>query len=197
MLKRQKIQLLKRPVAAKATRASQPLETANNEQHTKKYKIRWMLPRDLAEVLEIERQSFEYSWTKEDFSDCLKRRNCVGMVATDNDQIIGFMIYELSKKRIELLNFGVSPAYRRRRVGTQMSQKLISKLARPGRSRITFPVRERNLEAQLFFRSLGFRAVSILHKFYENTEEDAYLMQYQVPPRWTKHIRRLVAESAE
>ncbi|MDO5566061.1 MAG: hypothetical protein Q4G59_05345, partial [Planctomycetia bacterium] len=86
---------------------------------------------------------------------------------------------------------------RRRRVGTQMSQKLISKLARPGRSRITFPVRERNLEAQLFFRSLGFRAVSILHKFYENTEEDAYLMQYQVPPRWTKHVRRLVAESAE
>ncbi|MDD3586529.1 MAG: ribosomal protein S18-alanine N-acetyltransferase [Thermoguttaceae bacterium] len=195
MLKRQKIQQVTRPVTVKTTRASQPLETTSITQQTKKYKIRWMLPRDLASVLEIECQSFEFSWTKEDFADCLRRRNCVGMVATDHDRVVGFMIYELSKRRIELINFGVAPGCRRSGVGTQMTQKLIGKLARPGRTRITFPLRERNLEAQLFFRSLGFRAVSILHKFYENTEEDAYLMQYQVPPRWAKEVRSLTVNS--
>jgi ribosomal-protein-alanine N-acetyltransferase len=40
-------------------------------------------------------------------------------------------------------------------------------------------VRETNLSAQLFFRSLGFRAVSVLRDFYEDTTEDAYLMQYR------------------
>ena len=40
-------------------------------------------------------------------------------------------------------------------------------------------MRETNLAAQLFFRSSGFRAVSVLREFYEDTPEDAYLMQYR------------------
>jgi ribosomal-protein-alanine N-acetyltransferase len=40
-------------------------------------------------------------------------------------------------------------------------------------------VRETNLAAQLFFRSAGFRAVSVLRAFYEDSPEDAYLMQYR------------------
>ena len=39
-------------------------------------------------------------------------------------------------------------------------------------------VRETNLAAQLFFRDMDFRAVSVLHDFYEDTVEDAYLMEY-------------------
>jgi ribosomal-protein-alanine N-acetyltransferase len=39
-------------------------------------------------------------------------------------------------------------------------------------------VRETNLPAQLFFRSLGFRAISVLKDFYQDTTEDAYLMHY-------------------
>ena len=40
-------------------------------------------------------------------------------------------------------------------------------------------VRETNLDAQLFFRAQGFRAVNVLRDFYEDTTEDAYLMQYR------------------
>jgi ribosomal-protein-alanine N-acetyltransferase len=40
--------------------------------------IRWMIRRDMPEVLEIERQSFEFSWTEEDFLCCLRQRNCIG-----------------------------------------------------------------------------------------------------------------------
>ena len=40
-------------------------------------------------------------------------------------------------------------------------------------------VRETNLAAQLFFRSLSFRAVNVLHDFYDDTTEDAYVMQYR------------------
>jgi [ribosomal protein S18]-alanine N-acetyltransferase len=47
------------------------------------------------------------------------------------------------------------------------------------RDRILLEVRERNLPAQLFFRSLGYRAISVLKDFYEDSTEDAYLMQYQ------------------
>lgn len=141
--------------------------------------IRWMIRRDMAEVLEIESRSFEFSWLEEDFIRCLRQRNCIGMVAEHNEQVAGFMIYELHRNRLHVLNFAVHPDFRRRGVGKQMIRKLVGKLAPQRRNRILLEVRETNLAAQLFFRSLNFRAISLLRDFYEDTTEDAYLMQYR------------------
>ena len=58
-----------------------------------------------------------------------------------------------------------------------MVKKLVSKLSHQRRNRIMLEVRETNLAAQLFFRSLGFRATSVLRDFYDDSVEDAYLMQ--------------------
>ncbi len=90
------------------------------------------------------------------------------------------MIYELHKTRLHVLNFAVAKEYRRHGVGRQMIAKLTGKLSQQRRSRLLLEVRETNLEAQLFFRSLGFRAVSVLRGFYEDTPEDAYVMQYRI-----------------
>ncbi len=141
--------------------------------------VRWLLRHDLPEVLAIERASFEFPWLKEDFIRCLRQRNCLGMVAEHEDRVVGFMIYELSKTRIDLLNFAVAPAWRRRGVGTQMIAKLLGKLSPQRRARVTLEVRETNLPAQLFFRSAGFRAVSVLREHYEDRPEDAYRMEYR------------------
>ncbi len=144
--------------------------------------IRWMIRRDMPAVLAIEHESFEFSWSEEEFIRCLQQRNCIGMVAEHDDRVVGFMIYELNKTRIHVLNFAVAPQCRRRGVGSQMVAKLVSKLSSQRRSRITLEVRETNLAAQLFFRSQRFRAVSVLRQYYDDTPEDAYLMQYRHRP---------------
>jgi ribosomal-protein-alanine N-acetyltransferase len=144
--------------------------------------IRWMIRRDMPEVLNIERESFEFPWAEEDFVRCLRQRNCIGMVAEYEDRVVGYMIYELHKTRLHILNFSVSESMRRLNIGAQMVEKLISKLSSQRRSRITLEVRETNLSAQLFFRDNGFRAVSVLRDYYEDTPEDAYLMQYRYRP---------------
>jgi ribosomal-protein-alanine N-acetyltransferase len=144
--------------------------------------IRWMIRRDMPEVLAIEAASFEFPWLEEDFIRCLRQRNCIGMVAEHDDRVVGFMIYELNKNRIQVLNFAASPDYRRRGVGSQMMAKLVGKLSAQRRNRIALEVRETNLPAQLFFRECGFRAVSVLRGFYEDTPEDAYLMQFRYRP---------------
>ncbi len=141
--------------------------------------IRWMIRRDMPEVLAIEAESFEFPWLEEDFIRCLRQRNCIGMVAEHDEQVVGFMIYELGKTRIQVLNFATAAGFRRRGVGSQMVAKLIGKLSAQRRTRITLEVRETNLPAQLFFRANGFRAVSVLRNYYEDTPEDAYLMQYR------------------
>lgn len=141
--------------------------------------LRWMIRRDMPQVLQIEEQSFEFPWQEEDFVRCLRQRNCIGMVAEHHEQVSGFMVYELERTRLHILNFAVHPQWRRRRVGTQMAQSLIAKLSPDRRKTILLEIRETNLAAQLFFRSLGFRAVSVLRGFYEDTPEDAYVMQYR------------------
>ncbi len=102
--------------------------------------IRWMIRRDMPEVLQAEQLSFEYAWNEEDFLRCLRQRNCIGMVAEHGEKVVGFMIYELHKNKLHILNFAVHPAWRRLAVGAQMVAKLISKLSSHRRTRITLEV---------------------------------------------------------
>ncbi len=144
--------------------------------------IRWMIRRDMAEVLDIERTSFEFPWYEDDFIRCLRQRNCIGMVAEHGERVVGFMIYELHKTRLHVLNFSVDEDFRHRGVGAQMAGKLVSKLSSQRRTQISLEVRETNLPAQLFFKQIGFRATSVLRDYYEDSPEDAYLMQFQYQP---------------
>ena len=78
--------------------------------------IRWMIRRDMPEVLDIESESFEFPWSEDDFIRCLRQRNCIGMVAELDDQVVGFMIYELHKTRLHISEFR-----RRRPIATAAS----------------------------------------------------------------------------
>ena len=167
------------------TRKEAPMSTDSKQRSSQKklrVHIRWMIRRDMAEVLDIERESFEFPWYEEDFIRCLRQRNCIGMVAEHGERVVGFMIYELHKTRLHILNFAVAESFRGRDVGRQMADKLISKLSSQRRTRITLEVRETNLPAQLFFKQLGFRATSVLRSYYDDSPEDAYLMQYRYVP---------------
>lgn len=156
------------------------MSTNRAEKEQVRVHIRWMIRRDMPEVLQAEQESFEYAWTEEDFLRCLRQRNCIGMVAEQGEKVVGFMIYELHKAKLHILNFAVSPACRRAGVGGQMVAKLISKLSSHRRTRITLEVRETNLGAQLFFRAQGFKAVRVLRAYYEDSGEDAFQMHYRL-----------------
>jgi ribosomal-protein-alanine N-acetyltransferase len=154
--------------------------TGRTERELMRVHIRWMIRRDMPEVLQAEQSSFEFAWTEEDFLRCLRQRNCIGMVAECGEKVVGFMIYELHKAKLHILNFAVHPDFRRRGVGSQMVAKLVSKLSSHRRTRITLEVRETNLAAQLFFRAQDFKAVRVLRTYYEDSGEDAFLMNYKL-----------------
>ncbi len=93
-------------------------------------------------------------------------------------RVVGFMIYELHKNKLNVLDFATHPEFRRTGVGRQMLDKLVSKLSSHRRTRIALHVRETSLEAQLFFRIQGFRAMEVVREHFPDTGEDAYLMNY-------------------
>jgi ribosomal-protein-alanine N-acetyltransferase len=142
--------------------------------------IRWMIRRDMPEVLAIEHASFEFPWCEEEFLRVLRQRNCIGMVAELGDRIVGFMIYELHRNKIHVLDFATIPDCRRQGIGRQMVAKLVGKLSSQRRNRIALCVRETNLAAQFFFHVVGFRAVEVVREYFQDTGEDAYGMLYHL-----------------
>lgn len=140
--------------------------------------IRWMIRRDMPLVLEIESQAYDLPWNEKDFINCLRQRNCIGMVAEADEQIVGFMLYELHKRHLNILNFAVASDYRKQGVGSTMMGKLKGKLSAERRCRIISEVRESNLDAQLFCKAIGFRATDVREQFYDDTKEAAFLFEY-------------------
>src|SRR5687768_6635477 len=67
------------------------MSTGRTEKEQARVHIRWMIRRDMPEVLSIETQCFEFPWTEEDFLRCLRQRNCIGMVAEQGEKVVGFM----------------------------------------------------------------------------------------------------------
>ena len=139
--------------------------------------IRWMIRRDMPSVLDIENQNFDDPWTEEDFVRVLRQRNAIGMVAEHDDRVVGFMLYELRKRQIHLLNFAVAKNMHRLSVGRQMAEKLKSKLSTKRRNSIVLEIPESNLPGQQFFRQMGFVATSISKEYFQNSE-DAFVMKY-------------------
>lgn len=143
--------------------------------------IRWIIKRDLPDVLVIEKESFEYPWLTSDFTNCLCQRNCIGLVAEFQEKIVGYMIYEIRRTKLRMMNLCVSKAFLRNGVGEQIIVSMKRQLSRIRRSSIVLDVRESNLVAQQFFRSQGFKATGIAHDFYDENSEDAFMFEYQIP----------------
>lgn len=140
-----------------------------------------MIRRDMPEVLEIESRSFQWPWDEEDFIRVLRNRTCIGKVVEIQEQVVAYEIYELRKHALDILSMAVHPDFRRQGLGAALIEQLMSKLHQDRRTRITGDVRERNLEAQCFLRSVGLRAVQVLRHHYDNTAEDCYRFAYRVP----------------
>lgn len=142
--------------------------------------IRWLIRRDMREVLDIENQSFEHRWTEQDFLTYLRERNCIGMVAERNNMIVGYCVYLLFPNALEIINLAISPVLRREGIGSQLIDRMKDKLSQHKRHFIYAAVRETNIEAQMFFKGCGFNAYDIHKNHYEVCNDDAFMFRYQL-----------------
>ncbi len=142
--------------------------------------LRCMIRRDMAEVLAIDKASFEFPWVEEDFLKCLRGRNCSGMIAEFDERVVGLWIYCMHKKHLEIISLAVHADFRRRKVATQIIEKMKGKLAIGRRQKIIVVVRETNLRGQKFFASMKFRAVKCMRRPWLNDDEDGIGFSYRL-----------------
>ena len=141
--------------------------------------VRWIESHDFQEVLAIGRRSLPKPRPEPWSKSCLTRvleceAGTTGIVAEVNGQVAGFAIFKRPPTprgivaAMHIRHLAVSEQFRRRGIG----RKLIASI--DNRAGVIALVHERNLAAQCFFRSLGFRAASTLRSYFKDGQ-DGYL----------------------
>lgn len=145
-----------------------------------KINIRWFeFKKDLEKIIAIDAKSFEEYWDQSEFSERLKEKSVICLIAEKENETIGFLVYELFLKRLSLMRIGVLPKFRRNGIGSKLLNELKNKLTK-NRGLISAEVRETNLPVQLFLSSQGYKAVEVLTDYYPDSGEDSYVFHYRI-----------------
>lgn len=143
--------------------------------------VRWIIRRDIDRVMEIERASYDDPWTELEVCSYLRGRTNIGVVALLGGDIVGFMLYEMQTGSFRIDSIAVDPELRRNGIGYTLVARLLGKV-NSQRPKVESMVREANLPALRFFRSLGFVATQLVHRPYNGSTEDGFKLEYQRGP---------------
>ena len=123
---------------------------------------------DLALIAQIQAASPEASqW---DVPEYLKYEL---LVALCDGRVAGFAVARrLAESEAELLNLAVDPAFRRRGIGRRLLAEVTSNL----RGTLWLEVRESNVTARKFYKSLGFLEAGYRPAYYPDSGEGAIVM---------------------
>lgn len=138
--------------------------------------IRPMREADLPRVLEIERESFHTPWGRWAFLVEMKPPGHA-FVCEVQDQVVGYMVLRIIRDEAHLMNIAVDSPWRGKGLGKAMLRFAIDLCAQKGVTSIWLEVRESNHRAIALYRKMGFVPIARRVKYYQDTGEDALLME--------------------
>lgn len=135
--------------------------------------IRRGRPPDLAEVAAVQEASLEAAqWNVDEYLKYDFR------VADAHGRIAGFLVSrQLAEGESEVLNLAVTPEFRRQGVGRALLESFLAE----ARGEVYLEVRESNLVAREFYKSMGFREFSNRPEYYDTpygSPETAIVMKF-------------------
>lgn len=136
-----------------------------------------MTASDISDVLRIERASFTTTWPSDAFYNELTTNKLAHyFVGRLDGKLVAYggiwVIFEDS----HVTTIAVDSAYRGRRFGEVMLQRLIDEAIERGAAWMTLEVRESNVAAQQLYRKYGFTTVTTRKGYYSDNNENALVM---------------------
>lgn len=133
--------------------------------------------KDVDQVAEIERATFARPWSRESFRQELTRNVAARyLVAEENGRVTGYAGAWIILDESHITNIAVTEDARGRGIGRRLTEALMQILSNLGAGYATLEVRVSNLRAQNLYKSLGFISVGKRKRYYEDNNEDAFLM---------------------
>ncbi len=156
--------------------------TKTGDRNQVRIRIRRLTLRDLEEVMDIERHSFDCPWSYDDFTASKRRLSAHNKAIIIDNELVGYFIYTKHPIHIEINNFAIRWDYRCQGIGRQVIDFLIANLGKG--ALISMVVSEYNLDCQLFLKACGFKCIGVLKDHYEEVTADAYEFIYDNDYCW-------------
>ena len=141
--------------------------------------VRYAHGGDMKRIGEIEEEAFYEPWLPEVIRWSVSRKEATAVVAEWQGEVVGYAIYVLEGMGetacIRVHRLAVAEYARRCGIGGCLLDNMIGKLTLVRRT-LVFPVRETNLDAQLWLREYGLRCAEISEGYYAD-EENAYVFE--------------------
>ena len=140
--------------------------------------IRPMRVADVAEVVALERASYQFPWSEGIFRDCL-RVGYVCRVMTVSRQVMAYGVMSLGAGEAHILNLCVGEQFRCRGVGKRLLLSLVERATLAGMGEAFLEVRPSNTAAIRLYLSLGFEHVGMRRGYYQAAggREDAAVLK--------------------
>jgi [ribosomal protein S18]-alanine N-acetyltransferase len=140
--------------------------------------IRPMRVTDVADVVAIERASYQFPWSEGIFRDCL-RVGYVCRVVTFSRQVVAYGVMSFGAGEAHILNLCVGPAHRCRGVGRRLLSSLVERAGAAGMGEAFLEVRPSNTAAIRLYLALGFAQVGMRRGYYQvvGGREDAAVLK--------------------
>lgn len=148
--------------------------------------LRLMTLADLDQVEEIEQLSFPTPWPKNAFHyELTHNHNALCWVAEwiapdQRPLIIADIVIWLILDEAHIGTLAVRPGFRQRGVAQRLLAQALLEAARAGATHALLEVRVSNQTAQNLYRKFGFETVGIRKGYYQDTQEDAVLMNLDI-----------------
>ena len=143
--------------------------------------ITTMTETHLGAIMEIERSSFVAPWSKNLFCHELLTpvsRSFVALVReADMQNVAGYMCSWIVHEECNILKVACHPQYRRQGVGRQLLHYGLQDACSMGARIASLEVRPSNTGALLFYAACGFIRTGVRRGYYQETREDAVIME--------------------
>jgi ribosomal-protein-alanine N-acetyltransferase len=140
-------------------------------------RIQPLVEADLAAVLAIERELYEFPWTDANFGDSLKAGySCWSYV--EEGRFIGYAVIMLAAGEAHLLNLSIAAAAQRRGHGSRLLAHVVRAAQEYGARVLFLEVRPSNVPAQRLYAAHGFHQIGVRRGYYpaQDGREDALVL---------------------
>ena len=136
---------------------------------------------DIEPILSIEQLSFQWPWGRLSFEDELSSQNAssyaVRSIEADKEpSIVAYTFLRRVENELHILKIAVTPALRRRGIGTWFLNRCFTMGAQQGADSVYLEVRPSNIPAIKLYEKLGFDEIGRRPNYYTDSNEDALIM---------------------
>ena len=121
---------------------------------------------DIIELIEIEKDVYDYSLYKEDFENYFYKDE-INIWKISTRKIIGFVCFYHVEDEIEIIQLCIIKSYQRKNYGSL----IISKLKKLNIKKIFLEVSSENTQAKNFYLKHGFKKIGIRKDYYRGNKQ--------------------------